>query len=425
MIRSNHRRTAAIGLVLALAVTLAVAVPAGAGAQDARPRHHPRQNAVLDWSAIAEATISAGRPPGSSFVLAGIVHAAMYDAVVAIRGGHGPFLVDVDGKWWASVSAAVATAAHGVLVARVPAQAANVGAQYLDYLDGLRGWPLVLEGIRVGTQVADAYIAARAADGFNNVVPFVQPPTGPGVFEPVAPTEPVDVKLKQVTPLVMTSPGQLRPDGPDALNSAEYAADLNEVKAVGRATGGTRTPEQTEVAQFWAEHTYIQWSRTIRNLTSAKGLDVGETARMMAMAYVSTADASIGCFEAKYWFNFWRPNHAIQRADTDDNPATDPPDPAWAPLLTVNHPEYPSGHACVTSAITTALATYFGTDHIAFTMDSTVAGTTVHAFDSFSDSLDEVIEARIWSGLHFRNSMEEGATFGTSVANLVTSTRFA
>jgi hypothetical protein len=254
-------------------------------------------------------------------------------------------------------------------------------------------------------------------------VPFVQPPTGPGVFEPVAPTEPVDVKLKQVTPMVMTSPGQLRPDGPDPIESAEYATDFNEVKAIGLATGGTRTPEQTEVAQFWSEHTYIQWSRAIRNLVVAERLDVEETALLMAMTYVSSADASIGCFEAKYYYNFWRPIHAIQRADTDDNDATDQ-DTGWTPLFTVNHPEYPSGHACLTGTITTALATFFGTDEVSFSMDSTIAGTAVHEFDRFSDALDEVIDARIWSGLHFRNSMEEGAAFGAAVANLVTSTRF-
>jgi hypothetical protein len=311
-----------------------------------------------------------------------------------------------------------------VLVARVPAQAAAVGAQYIAYLDQLRGWPTVLAGIRVGTQVADAYLTARASDNFNNVVPYVQPPTGPGVFEPVAPSEPVDVKLKQVVPLVMTSPGQLRPDGPDPLESAEYAADLNEVKAVGRATGSTRTAEQTEAALFWSENTYLQWSRALRTLAAAKRLGVDQAARLLAMTYVSAGDAAIGCFEAKYFYDLWRPIHAIQRADTDGNAATDL-DPTWTALLTVNHPEYPSGHACVTGAITTALTTAFGRDDIAFTMDSTVAGTTVHTFDAFSASLDEVIDARIWSGLHFRNSMEEGADLGAAAANLVTSTRFA
>ncbi len=147
-----------------------------------------------------------------------------------------------------------------------------------------------------------------------------------------------------------------------------------------------------------------------------------DTARMMATAFVSAADGAIGCFDAKYYYNFWRPIHAIQRADTDGNAATDQ-DISWTALLTVNHPEYPSGHACATGSITPALASFFGTDAVSFTMSSTVTGTS-RTYASFSDALADVIEARIYSGLHFRNSMEEGAQLGLNVATLVTSTLF-
>jgi hypothetical protein len=164
------------------------------------------------------------------------------------------------------------------------------------------------------------------------------------------------------------------------------------------------------------------WGRTLRQLAVAQGLSVRDTALMMATVHVSGADALIGCFDAKYYFNLWRPIHAIQRADTDGNDATEQ-DLSWTALLTVNHPEYTSGHACFSMAVTNALAFSLGTDEIPFTMDSLVTGTT-HSFARLSDSLAEVMEARIWSGLHFRHSMDDGSQIGSDASGLVTSTLF-
>lgn len=250
------------------------------------------------------------------------------------------------------------------------------------------------------------------------VRPYVQPSPGPGVFEPTPPPpSPVDVKLAHVRPLTFDSPSRFRPRGPSRLSRARYAADLAEVAALGRVDSVVRTPEQTDIARFWAENTYIQWNRNLRRLATEQRLDLVATARMMALVHVSASDAVIGCFDAKYHYLFWRPVHAIARADTDGNADTGP-DPTWAPLLIVNHPEYPSAHACWTKAVTDAVAAFFGTDRVVFTLDSTVTGTTP-TYRRFSAAMREVFVARIYAGLHFRDSMADGQAVGRRVARHV------
>jgi hypothetical protein len=184
-----------------------------------------------------------------------------------------------------------------------------------------------------------------------------------------------------------------------------------------RIDSAARSAAQTETARFWAENTFVQWSRTLRQLASAQRLDTTDAARMLGLAHVATADAVIGCFDSKYHYLFWRPIHAIGRADTDANPAT-APDPTWRPLLTVNHPEYPSAHACWSFAVTGALTAFFGTDHVSFTIDSTGTGTT-RAYRRLSGPAREVLDARIWAGLHYRNSTHDGARLGRRVAQLL------
>ncbi len=350
------------------------------------------------------------------------VAVAIHDTVVALEGGSQPYAATPDVRRPASLSAAVATAAHHVLVARVPHLAVEVGAQYRAYLDTLPRTRATLNGIDAGTQVADAVIQQRSSDGIDDVVPYVQPTPGPGVFEPVAPTTPVGVALASVTPFAMSSPDQLRPHGPPALDSATYTHDFDEVKDYGRLDSTQRTAKQTETALFWSEHGFLQWSRTLRAIAAEQRLDDREAARMLAMVHVAGADGTIGCFDAKYHYLFWRPSHAIPRADTDGNDATEA-DATWTPLLTVNHPEYPSGAGCVNGAITATLAAFFGTDDVPFAMSSTVTGTTRN-YDRFSGSLGEDLDARVWSGLHFRSSMADGAGLGLAVADLVADTLF-
>jgi hypothetical protein len=255
-------------------------------------------------------------------------------------------------------------------------------------------------------------------------VPWVQPTPGPGVFEPVVsnpdgtPATPVDVKLPGVRPLLMASPRQFRPPGPNRLTSAAYTADWRETAEYGRVDSVRRSAAQTETVRFWAENTYTQWSRTLRGLAADRGLGTEAAARMLGLAHIAAADALIGCFDGKYHFLFWRPVHAIGRAGTDGNPAT-AADPAWRSLLVVNHPEYPSAHACWTTAITAALAAHFGTPRVPLTMTSTVTGTT-RTYRRLTEPGHEVTGARIWAGLHFRKSMIDGAHLGRRAAEHVT-----
>jgi hypothetical protein len=385
-------------------------------AQSAQPSSDP--NAVLYWSQVAENTISVGRPPASSEVLNGLVHAAIYDATVSVDGGYEPFAVSIRRTGPTSVDAAIAAAARGVLVWRVPGQAPAIEAAYDTFLGGISDGEAKTNGIRLGSAVAGAYIALRSDDGFDNVVPWVQPTPGPGVFEPIPfNSTPVDIKLKQVRPLSFDDPSRFRPDGPNALTSRAYTRDFNETKALGRVDSAERTPEQTEIARFWTEQAMVFYNRNLRELAMLHGLDTLETARMLAMVHVSAADSLVGCWEAKFHYLFWRPQTAIQRADTDGNPDT-VQDPTWTHLILGNHPEYPSGHACFTSAVTRALTDYFGTDHVPWSLTSTATGTT-HYFDRLSDIRDEVTEARIYGGLHFRKSMVDGDILGKRTTRYV------
>jgi len=387
-------------------------------------------NAVIDWNLIAQNAITTpppqgapARPIGSSVVHEGIVQAAIYDATVAIEGGYEPFVTSPSVTRPASTAAAIATAACLVLVDHVPDQTSGVEAQYDAYLAAIPDGSAKDNGITVGAQVGDAIVDWRSGDGLSSDPNWHQPPPGPGVFEPFpAGTKPVDIRLAHVTPLTLTSNDQFRPDGPNPLTSAEYAEDFNEVKAFGRIDSAVRTPEQTETALFWSDNTAQQWPRAERALALAVGLGLADSARMLALAQVATADALLACFDGKYHYLFWRPVHAIRRADTDGNPATQA-DPAWAPLLNVNHPEYPGAHGCGTTAVTKALAAFFDTDKVTFSVESAVTGTT-RSYERFRDSAKEVYDARTWAGLHFRNSTMEGAGIGKKVARYVVANFF-
>jgi hypothetical protein len=354
--------------------------------------------------------------------LLALVHAAMYDAVVAIEGEYRPFRVRVEVDHPASADAAAAAAAYHVLRQRVPASEPALTAEYLAYVSTLPTGLLKERGIALGTNVAMQWLALRANDRFDANVSYQPTPVGPGIWEPTATTPPVDVKIAQVRPYVMRSPDRFRPRGPRRLESRAYARAFEEVYDVGRIDSVSRRSEQLEVARFWSEHTAVQWNRNLRQLAAAAQLGLVDTARMLAMVHVASADATVGCFDAKYSFLFWRPVLAIQRADTDDNPRTSP-DMTWTALLNVNHPEYPSAHSCWTQAVTDTLAYVFGTDSAEFGLDSTVTWST-RQYARFSEVAEEVQDARVWAGIHFRFSTDDGAAIGRQVARLVTRHHF-
>jgi hypothetical protein len=384
-----------------------------------------RLTPVAHWSLEAQRAIvpsPAGvgdKFPGEAAVYMAIVHVAMYDAAVAIRGSYRRYASAFRAPADTAPAAAIAAAAHGILVGLLPAQRADLNVRYAEYLSRIPDNAAKTKGIGLGSQVAAAMVALRTKDGRNAEAKYVQqPPPGPGVFEP-DPTRPVlGLRLSRIRPLALESPWQFRPNGPSPLASQEYAADFEEVKRLGRFDSTARTDEQTTNALFWTDHDLRQWNEGMLRLATDRGLDFLQTARMLAMAHVSGGDAMIACFDAKYHYLSWRPLHGIQRADTDGNPRTEP-DPTWQPLRpTPNHPEYPSAHACHTTAITVALERFFGTSAVPFSLDSLVTGDTRH-YDKLQDVVREVNDARVWAGFHFRNSDQEGSALGRRVGRFV------
>jgi hypothetical protein len=222
-------------------------------------------------------------------------------------------------------------------------------------------------------------------------------------------------------PLALASPSQFRPDGPNALDSQAYADDFNQVKTLGRIDTESRTPDQTNEARFWTDHDIRQWNDGLLRLAAAEGLDTLQTSRMLALAHVAGGDAMIACFDAKYHYWFWRPFQAIARAANDGNPATTA-DPSWLPLgATPNFPEYPSAHACHSTAVVTALDAFFGTDTVTFTLDSRAPLVTarVRTYARLHDVVKDVDWARVLVGFHFRNSDLQGTALGRAVSRYV------
>src|SRR4029077_16163267 len=289
------------------------------------------------------------------------------------------------------------------------AQQALVDNAYTADLAGIPDGPAKSNGIALGEQVAAASLALRANDGRDSnpqLADLSPPPPGPGVWTPGA-APAVGLRLPGIRPLALTSASQFRPDGPSALTSAEYASDFQEVASLGRFDSTTRTPEPTTAALFWTDHDIRQWNDAMLRLATERGLNVTQTATMLAMAHTAGGDAMIACFDAKYTFWFWRPYQAIPQADTDGNDATIA-DPTWRPLRpTPNFPEFPSAHACHSTAVTHALNAFFGTDRVLITLDSRVTGTT-REYAQLRDVVHDVDWARVLAGFHFRNSDQQG-----------------
>jgi hypothetical protein len=394
-----------VAATLALVVVLAL----GSTGTSAAPAAAPGENAVLYWSGVAANAIVVGRAPASSAVLGGMVHGAMYDAVASVEGGLKPFATGVTAPPGASADAAVAQAARDVLVARVSGQAAPVQVAYDAFMASIPDGPAKDAGKAVGTAAAAGMLAMRMGDRYDDPNVYVQQPPGPGVFEPIAPTPPVDPKLAFVRPFTYASPSDYRPGPPAELTSKRYAEDVAELQKYGRFDSIFRTALQTETVRFHTEQTYLQFSRTLRELALARGLDLRESARLLGYVNVATADTMIACWEAKYYYNFWRPNHAIQRADTDGNPATTK-DTTWLPLIVGNHPEYPSGHSCFTSSVTESLRQYFGTKRIKLVITSLAPGAgPPRTFNNLDELVADVENARVWGGLHYRSTVEKSA----------------
>ena len=382
---------------------------------------------VQDWNAHAANAIVgvAGQRPERGLIRLAMVHLAIYDAVNAIEAypfqayGVTPNVVHP-----ASLEAATATAAYDVLVALFPGQKEDLEAKYNSSLETITEGPAKINGISVGRQSAAGLLALRDNDGRDAVVLY-RPGSGPGVWLPTPPAfQPAAApEAPYVQPFALTSASQFRAEPPPELNSETWTRDYNEVKRLGAAIGSERTPEQTDIGRFWSDQPILQWNRAWRNISINQGLSLPDNARFFAMLTTATADAIIAAWDSKYFYNFWRPVTAIRAGDTDGNPNTEA-DPNWiGQVITPNHPEYPAAHGCFSGASVHTLKFFFGTDRFDLVVNSSVAGliNPVRSFSSFSQVLDEVADARVYGGMHYRNSAKKGAKIGKQVSRYVTS----
>ena len=381
---------------------------------------------VLTWNSHAANAIVgvAAQRPERGLIRLAMVHLAIYDAVNAIDGypfqsyGVTPNVVSP-----ASPEAATAAAAHDILVALFPAQQTDLDAKYLESLASIPDSPAKANGISVGQQAASGILALRAGDGRDAVVTYT-PGGGPGVWMPTPPgfLAAAAPEAAHVRPFALKSPSQFRAEPPPELTSNKWTRDYNEVKSLGSASSTTRTAEQTDIGRFWSDQPILQWNRALRKISIDRRLSLSDNARFFAMLASASADAIIACWDSKYFYSFWRPVTAIRAGDTDGNQETEA-DSNWISLaVTPNHPEYPAAHGCFSGASTHTLRSFFGTDSFDFTVDSTVAGLTnpQRSFSSFSQALDEVLNARVYGGMHYRNSTNKGAKIGKQVSKFLT-----
>ena len=413
----------------AIAALTAVALAAPAVAQATE---------VTNWNRIATNTLvtfpgpAGGAPPALQIDMA-MTQGAVYDAVNAIERRHRPYLLRTRFHPKASRDAAVATAAYRVLsniVATVPEsilfpnRASLLGSLATEYATSLAAIPDTRwrsRGIAAGNAAAEAMIAAREGDGRFGPSPWV-PNFDPGHWQPLLNADGTQMLdptpwVGGVRPFLIRSSSQFRTNGPRELSSAAWARDFNEVKALGSVNSTARTLEQTHIALFWQSNVPPTWNEVARNLAEDPryAVDLADSALLFAMLNLSGADAGINCWNDKYYWDFWRPWQAIHEADTDGNPATEP-DGSWTALLTAPYPEHPSGHLCLDGASLGVMRMFFGTDKVRFGVTSTRFPGEIRSFDRFSDALDEIVEARIWAGLHYRTADVQARNLGRKVA---------
>jgi hypothetical protein len=374
-----------------------------------------RADAVTDWNAIAQTTIAVSPPPLGARNMA-IVQAAVFDAVNSIVGDYQAYAVNAAAPAGADPSAAAIAAAHYALVQLYPAAQAALDTSFADSLAAIPDGAAETDGVAVGESVAQQILALRATDGSGSPVPYT-PGSGPGVWIPTPPAfAPALLPWwGTVTPFLLDSGSQFRLGPPPALTSGQYARAFEETKTLGSATA-IRTQEQSDVPRFWLPAGTQGWNAAARQVAAATGTSLSENARLFALLNMGGADAIIACWDTKFTYNFWRPVTAIRGADTDGNRATDA-DPAWSSfVVTPQFPEYVSGHACFAGAAKYVLERFFGraADKDITLMSSTLPGAS-RTYTSFRQIADEIDNARVWGGIHFRFSQDLGRRLGKKV----------
>jgi hypothetical protein len=382
-----------------------------------------RADVIADWNLIAiQEAGFAGRAGGAPAIDFATMHAAMYDAVQAIEKDYDPYRVTDVPNANGSPVAAAAKAARDVLVYRFPVRADQINTLYLNYL-GANGINPSDPGIAVGAYVAGKLLAYRACDG-SLPIPAATFAGGMGIgqwrptptgFSMMNPGE----YLGQVTPFFMTKPTQFRPDAPPAVNSDHYTRDYNEVKLYGAKTGSLRSADQTDLANFWGGNTFAAVYSGVRNAAGKNVDNVSDNSRLFALVAMSMADTIIGVWDAKFHYNYWRPQTAIQNGNVDGNPDT-VGDGAWESfILNPPYPDYTSGANGVSSSALFSMEHFFETDHVDFSMTTLNTGPTVQDtrnYTRFSQATQEVIDARVLLGIHFRFADEASVGIGKNVA---------
>ena len=390
---------------------------------------------VLEWIGVMnDAVIAGGTNPLVSTRVVALVSASVFDAVNGIEPRFQPLHVKPDAPHNASQRAAAIQAAYVILLhlysTPAPGQSVALTARRDASIAALAATEKprsISAGVAWGQTVADAIWAWRLTDGiapapppFLGVLGIVGTPGAVGAWRPTpllnAPG--AGPQFASMTPWVLLRPSQFRLPPPLALNSPEYATELDELKVMGIFSGSARTPDQSELALFWAGNTPLYWNRIAAQIAAERGLTLTENAHLFALLNVSMADAGIACWDGKYRYVFWRPITAIRAGLTPADA-----DPTWVPWLdffptgTPAHPEYPSGHSTVSGSAAFILAAAFG-DNTAFTVTSDVRPGT-RRFSTFSDAVAEIANARVFGGIHFRTSCVRGNTLGRAVADYV------
>jgi hypothetical protein len=381
----------------------------------------PAADAITEWNQQAvNLTLlpaSAQAPVTQTRTMA-IVHVSMHDAVNGITREYATYRSPGAAPADASPEAAAIAAAHYALRSLFPGSAAALDAAYADSL-AAHGISPSDPGIAYGELAAAAVLAARANDGFAQAqFPYDAPGAGfPGIWERINNAPALLPGYGDIAPWVLKSGSQFRPEAPPAVDSELYARDYNEIKDIGALVSPNRTAEQTQIATFWRASPTAIWNPVIRQLVIARNPDLSSSARTYALVYLAVADASVACWEAKFFYNYWRPQAAIRRGAEDGNAETTA-DPTWVPLFaTPPHPEYPSGHSTNSSSMAFVLAALFD-DEPGIEIEVTITGIT-RRWKTLSAGVDEVIDARVYSGIHFRNTDEVGARQGRQVAQFV------
>jgi hypothetical protein len=394
---------------------LGVLVMVGASA----PRN-ATADVVTDWNIIALNATAA--PPNSilqSRVLA-VVHGAIYDTVRAVDRKGDTYAVDATAAPGASVDAAVATTAHAVLVRLAPMQRPMLDAALNGTLAKIADGQDKTDGISIGAQIAEKLLALRQADGADAKVAFTPKP-GPGLYQ-LTPPHNLPAILPHwgnVTPFVLRSRSGLEFKGPPTIASSAFARDFEEVKSIGARNSATRTADQTAAAIFWTVQTAVPWHAAARAASITKQLSITENARLFALLSMATADSQIIAFDEKYKRPFWRPITAIRAAIDLDIPGLKG-DPDWEPLtVTPPQPDYPSAHCIFSGAAEAVLRAFFGSDEVNVSVTAPGPFGVTRTYRKFSEMTQEVENARVWSGIHFRTADRDGVEVGRKIGEIV------